>query len=275
MKAWLVLPIAAMLLVSAIPSYEIFADKPENPGRSNEKTLPPVEELTGPKSITLPDGTIADRVVHIFYEKDFAKPDKPGGNKGNGGGKDKSPPQESDCYSFRGANWKQAESYLVDTRNSGLTDFFVAEKIQASISDWETYGAHNIFGTGAISLVDGIDTSSTDGKNEIVFDTYEDGVIAVTITWISRVGPPSDRPIVEWDMLFNTKFSFGDAFADPTLMDFHGIAAHELGHAAGMGHTDTSSLCSGQTMFPTASIGEYNKRTLEIGDQTGIFKLYN
>ena len=247
MKAWLVLPIAVMLLVSAIPSYEIFADKPENPGRSNEKTLPPVEELTGPKSITLPDGTIADRVVHIFYEKDFAKPDKPGGNKGNGGGKDKSPPQESDCYSFRGA----------------------------SISDWETYGAHNIFGTGAISLVDGIDTSSTDGKNEIVFDTYEDGVIAVTITWISRVGPPSDRPIVEWDMLFNTKFSFGDAFADPTLMDFHGIAAHELGHAAGMGHTDTSSLCSGQTMFPTASIGEYNKRTLEIGDQTGIFKLYN
>ena len=57
-------------------------------------------------------------------------------------------------------------------------------------------------------------------------------------------------------------------------MDFWNIAAHERGHAGGMGHTEKTTLCSEQTMFPTASKGETIKRDLGVGDVAGVGALY-
>lgn len=85
------------------------------------------------------------------------------------------------------------------------------------------------------------------------------------------VGPPSQRQIVEWDMMFDdVDFDWGNGL--PTTMDFQNIATHEDGHAAGMGHPSDS--CTEETMYRFAAEGEIKKRDLNTGDITGIKALY-
>ena len=98
-------------------------------------------------------------------------------------------------------------------------------------------------------------------------------LIAVTVVWGIFAGPPSQRELVEWDLLMNeAEFEFGDADADDSVMDIENIAVHELGHAAGLGHPSNS--CTEETMYAYADFGETKKRTLEAGDMAGILALY-
>ena len=90
----------------------------------------------------------------------------------------------------------------------------------------------------------------------------------MTIVWRDEAG------LVEWDMVFNTKFAWS-LNGEAAKMDFGNIAAHEAGHAAAMGHTEKTSLCVEQTMYPTASKGETKKRSLETGDIAGITARYS
>ena len=57
-------------------------------------------------------------------------------------------------------------------------------------------------------------------------------------------------------------------------MDFENIATHELGHSVGLDDLYNSG-CSAETMYGYASEGETNKRTLELGDITGVSELYS
>ena len=64
-------------------------------------------------------------------------------------------------------------------------------------------------------------------KNVISFGDYgNSGVIGVTSIWLKRTG--RTRQIVEFDILFNTDYIWGDASIDPTKMDLQNIATHEL-----------------------------------------------
>jgi hypothetical protein len=53
-------------------------------------------------------------------------------------------------------------------------------------------------------------------------------------------------------------------------MDVQNTVTHEAGHFLGLGHTTVS----GATMFPSASAGDTNKRTLEADDVSGICSIY-
>ena len=106
--------------------------------------------------------------------------------------------------------------------------------------------------------------------NAIAFGDYpESNVIGVTSVWYTRVG----KKIVEFDMLFNTKFAWGDSTLNPAVMDLQNIAAHELGHSVGLSDIYSSS-CSAVTMYGYSSNGETQKRTLEQPDVTGLQKMY-
>lgn len=206
--------------------------------------------------------------MFIKYKKELSH--KPNHNAAGSG--------KSTCYSFlsSGARWKTTESYVLDTSNNdGMTDAFVDSVTAASLDDWDSQVAFEIFGNRDTSaIVDGIDTSSPDNKNEIYFgDIPNPGVIAATTVWGIFSGPPQGRRLVEFDAIFDDPdFVWGDATSNPSLMDYQNIATHEFGHAAGMGHP--ANTCTEETMYAYSTEGETKKRTLNIGDIEGIKKLY-
>ena len=215
----------------------------------------------------------------IYRQDRSAKPDGVGGgkkDKGDTGG-------GSTCYAFisSGAKWKSAENYIVDSTNlSGLSRNEVEGVIATATGLWnkEANGS-TIFGNQTAGGVDGADTTTPlDNKNEIYFADINDpsidsnNTIAVTVTWGVFSGPPRKRRLIEWDQVYNEAFTFGDASINTGIMDFLGIAAHEVGHAAGMDHPD--STCTDETMYAYASNGETRKRDLNDGDKAGINAIY-
>jgi len=204
------------------------------------------------------------KITFIHYKDGQAKP--------AGAGKTKT----VQCYGFlaNGAKWKTTEDYYINPLYSNLPSLFVESAVNAGVAEWEEYGGNNIFGNGIVNTNALYNDSATDGKNVAAFGSYPDSsVIAVTNVWGYFYGPPKTRQLVEWDILFNTYFAWGDGKENPSLMDLQNIATHELGHSAGMGDLYNTS-CSLETMYGYSTEGEIIKRDLYKGDIAGIQALY-
>jgi len=205
------------------------------------------------------------KITFIHYKKGLARPSQPGSGKGG-----------TKCYGFlaNGAKWRSAEEYLINPFNlDGMGADFVETSVNAGVSEWESYGG-NIFGPGFVDYSVSYNDGSFDGVNSVSFGSYEDnGVIAVTNVWGYFYGAPQTRELLEWDMLFNENFSWGDAGTNPSLMDLRNIATHELGHSAGLADLYETS-CQEETMYGYGTEGETKKQNLNTGDIQGIQKLY-
>ena len=193
--------------------------------------------------------------------------------------------KNSACFAYQsqGARWKNTETYILDTANAdGMTDAFVTENTAMSLDAWDSQVTFKIFGErNASAAVDGADTSSPDGKNEIFFgDIASPGVIASTTVWGVFAGPPSGRKLVEFDAVFDdVDYFWGDAgptsettLGNTSIMDYQNVAVHEFGHAAGMAHPSDS--CTEESEYRFTTEGETKKRTLNPGDIGGIKGLY-
>ncbi len=183
------------------------------------------------------------------------------------------------CYGFlaSGAKWKTVEPWVVNPANTrGLTADFIFSNLAADIAKWETAAAGvNILDEGALTAdVLAADTASPDGKNEVYFANISDSnAIAVTIVWGIFGGPPKDRKLVEWDMIFDEVDYDWSASGEAGKMDFENIATHELGHSVGMNDL-YDSVCGEETMYGYASYGETKKIDLNAGDIAGVNSLY-
>lgn len=203
------------------------------------------------------------KITFIHYKNGQAKP--------AGAGKTKT----TQCYGFlaNGAKWKTTEDYYINSLNSGLDSSSTASAVISGAAEWEKYGG-NIFGNGILDANAPYNDSAIDGKNVAAFGIYPDpNVIAITNVWGYFYGPPKTRQLVEWDMLFNTYFAWGNATVNPSLMDLQNIATHELGHSAGMDDLYNTS-CNLETMYGYSKEGEIIKRDLHNGDIAGIQVLY-
>jgi len=182
------------------------------------------------------------------------------------------------CYGFlaKGAKWKTIEPYIVDPANTrGLDETFVRDNMAYDIGKWENAAGQNILGDETPGVVDGADTLSTDGKNEVYFGSIDDsGAIAITIVWGIFRGRPSARELVEWDQVYDQVDYDWSSSGEAGKMDFESIATHELGHSVGLDDLYTLE-CSEQTMYGYADFGETKKRTLEAGDIRGVQDLYS
>lgn len=173
------------------------------------------------------------------------------------------------CYKLLGVKWKNLPvGYVINPANSSLTEGFVTSAISTSAETWDAATASELF-NGYI-----VDYAAQYGVqnfvNAVAFGNYPDvNVIAVTSIWFTRRG----RQIVEFDILFDTDFAWGDALINPAVMDLQNIATHELGHGAGLDDI-YSDACSEVTMYGYSTEGETKKRTLELSDITGIQKMY-
>lgn len=220
------------------------------------------------------------KITFIHYRKGFRPADLPTSKSAEakppwaGGGKDKG---ESSCYTFlsKGARWRTTENVVINPTNlDGLSKSFIQSTFDKSLETWDSEVDFDIFGATSLDPEATI-PDSYDGWNVALFDTYSDPrVIAVTTIWGYFYGNPATRELVEWDMLFNEDFQWGDSSISGTLvMDFENIATHELGHSAGLGDL-YESTCIDETMYGYSNYGETSKRDLNAGDLVGITKLY-
>lgn len=235
-------------------------DKAKEKGRADNS---PVIETDEHWSLTSPG---LEKIVFIHYKKGFAKPPWAGGG-------DKSP-KESKCYEFlgRGVKWSELPvNYVIHPDLEAV----VPGAIFTSAETWDAATGAELFSDSyVLDATATWDSDSPDGRNELLFGDYpQGGVIAVTVIWGYFSGPPQTRKIVEFDILFDTDWAWGDATVNPEVMDLQNIATHELGHGIGLGDLYETS-CVDETMYGYSSYGETKKRDLNTGDITGVQELY-
>lgn len=214
-----------------------------------------------------------ERKVFIHYKKGHAKPDWVA---------DKKSPKDdghSSHYALlgKGVVWKDGDLPLTVVVNPTIEEgvyyssFDIA--VEASLGEWDSHTLTDLFSGSVTTDYDAtFDYDSTDGLNEIVFGDYEeDGVIAICYTWGYFGGKPSSRMIVEFDIMLDTDFTWGDGAVDDTMMDVQNIVTHELGH--GIGLADIYD-CDMETMYGYSGEGDTVKRDLYEGDIAGLQKLY-
>ena len=208
---------------------------------------------------------LASATYTIEVDGYYAKPGgTPGGGKNTVGG-----------YTLTGYKWSKSVLPLTLITNptaSGLDTNFISNTIVASAEEWDSWTSTELVSTYQISYTASVsDESTADGANELVFGNLGDSrIIAQCTYWYN----PYTKELVDFDIVFNTQWTWGDAGSNPSLMDLQNIATHELGHGFGLGDLYQRKW-SDQTMYGYASEGQINKRTLESGDIAGIRTLYN
>jgi hypothetical protein len=187
------------------------------------------------------------------------------------------------CYKLLGVKWKLFPvSYVINPTNSNLNESFVATAIFNAAEEWDKWTLKELMDNASLYAIDNnVVYGVQDYKNAITFGNYpEEGVIAVTTVWYN----PRTKAIVEFDIEFDTDWTWGDAmveckstenFTNTTceVMDLQNIATHELGHGIGLNDV-YGSACSEVTMYGYSNYGEVKKRTLEQPDITGLQTLY-
>lgn len=197
-----------------------------------------------------------ERVDFIHYAKPAAPARAPGSDS---------------CFKLMGVKWKSMPvSYVINPSNpQGLSETFVTSSIAASAETWDAATSVELI-NDSYTVDYAAQYGVQDYRNSIAFGAYTDNrVIAVTSVWYTRVG----KQIVEFDMLFNTGYSWGDATVTPGAMDLLNIGVHEMGHTVGLSDIYSSS-CSAVTMYGYSGYGETSKRSLETPDITGVQKMY-
>jgi hypothetical protein len=209
------------------------------------------------------------KITYIHYKKGYVKPPKP--PKPDRG-------KEVACYGFLGREvyWKNLSQKLVINpwNPDGLSKNFVTTTFSTSAQTWDKETLGTLYDGYSVEYDANLD-DDPDGKNELLFGNYpEDNVIAVAYVWGYFGGPPQLREIVEFNILFDTDFTWGNADNNNTsVMDLENIATHEMGHGWGLDDM-YQDACSSVTMYGYSDYGETIKRDLEPQDIKGIQELY-
>ena len=239
------------------------------------------------KTVVLPDkvtdnSRVLQKITFIHYKKGFVKP---GTECGNGicepgenankcpsdcGGTIPEDPVADKCFGFmaKGLQIKSPKTLAIhpDLASSVIWD---------AASEWDANTSANLFSGFSIDENANWEQGVSDGKNEFsLYDYPEEGVIGVANVWGYFTGPPQLREIVEFDIMFDTDYVWGNAdITTSTVMDLQNIATHEIGHAVGL--TDMyDTACSEVTMYGYSGYGETKKRSLELADIAGLQSLY-
>jgi hypothetical protein len=202
----------------------------------------------------------SDVVQVVFVLKDYdnhVKPDGAGGSK----------PSADYKLWFRGYKPDTPVPMTVYTANSEeLSQSFITDALTSAANTWSS-------AVPTVNLLDTITINPTgtgviddNNENSIMFGTYSDNrAIAVTYAWVNR----ASKQLVEFDILFNVYYNWGDATLNSGLMDLQNIATHELGHAFNLNDIYDQTK-SALTMYGYSTEGDTAKRTLEPGDIAGI-----
>jgi hypothetical protein len=136
--------------------------------------------------------------------------------------------------------------------------------VQAGADAWEQQAAVFRFVYAGVSSQT---TNTNDGINLVMFRNASNGSSIATTYWWSSGSRIIDADIVFWDGGF-TFFAGSSGCSNGFYIE--DIAAHEFGHALGLGHSTSASA----TMFPSVSSCHTRNRTLDADDIAGVVALY-
>jgi Matrixin len=175
-------------------------------------------------------------------------------------------PRDLGAYATTGTVWNiRTVPYSINTTNLDLPESAVEPAVRVGADVWTTQSG------AAITLVysgrSAQTTTGNDGLNLVVFRNASSGSAIATTYWWSSGGRIIDADIVFWDAAF--RFFSGSSGCSGGFY-IEDIAAHEFGHALGLGH----SAITGATMYPSVSSCNAGNRTLETDDIDGVRFLY-
>jgi predicted Zn-dependent protease len=169
---------------------------------------------------------------------------------------------------FGGIGWKSFPvSYYIDSSNTnGVTPIAAKNAVVSAFNTWDNqeHPAGNFF-------TETNDQSSAKIKVRWQFIDGTGNVLAQTsLTYNSAT-----KSIVSADIIFDNgdNWFISNALNCGSVgssFDVEDVAAHEIGHAIGLGHVNDTV----QTMYRYASPGETLKRILGKGDLRGLDKIY-
>jgi hypothetical protein len=170
------------------------------------------------------------------------------------------------AYVTTGPTWSSSVvPYVVNSANLDLAPAPTENAVRAGADTWFLQSGTNFrFSFAGPSSQT---TTGYDGLNLVVFRNASNGSAIATTYWWSSGGRIVDADIVFWDAAF--KF-FAGASGCSGGFYIEDIAAHEFGHALGLGH---SASAAATMYFSTGSCNSGN-RLLDADDIAGIRSLY-
>jgi hypothetical protein len=242
--------ILAIVFCLALPSFLLSSD---NPLKEKVKVSKEVAKKLRERGI---DPETIEKVVFIHYKGERLKERT-----------------SNACYKLLGAKWGEDKlpiDYVVDPHLEEI----VPGAIASSIQTWDDATSKKLFGEMTTSSSADWDSQSPDLINEYSLGSYSDqNVIAVTAVWTGQRIEKNMKEIIDYDVLFNSYYPWGNADVNSSVMDLQNIATHETGH--GLGLDDVyQNICSAVTMYGYSNYGETQKRTLEPPDVKGLQTLY-
>jgi len=169
------------------------------------------------------------------------------------------------AYVASGPTWSQAQTpYYVNSANLDLPAFAAETALRAGADTWQQQTAAFRFTYAGLSSQT---TNTYDGINLVLFRNASSGSAIATTYWWSSGSRIVDADIVFWDGAFRF---FGGSSGCSGGFYIEDIAAHEFGHALGLGHSASTNA----TMYPSVSSCSAGNRTLDADDIAGARALY-
>ena len=174
--------------------------------------------------------------------------------------------RETSGYVLSGPTWASGPVlYYVNTTNMDLPDAVIPPALAVGANAWSTQTRASFrFQYAGTSTVT---TNTNDGINVVMFRNASSGSAIATTYWWSNGSHIIDADIVFWDGGF--QFFTGSTGCSNGFY-IEDIAAHEFGHALGLGHSTVASA----TMYPSVSTCATGNRTLDPDDIAGVEALY-
>jgi hypothetical protein len=170
------------------------------------------------------------------------------------------------AYKLNGPKWGvQQVPYYINPVNSSMSEANAIAAIQAGAAAWSMQSSATImpYYMGQTSG----NTLTKNGKNEVFFRNASSGSLyGETLWWYD-----GSYRLVEADIVYYSTYPFfaGNSGCSNGIY-LEDAAAHEFGHALGLGHSSLSSA----TMYPTMSKCSTSARVLDPDDLAGIEALY-